>query len=48
MKPHVHLSAVHGIAIVLFIFAVFATLHMLAIAHPNNPLSRAFVTGAGM
>lgn len=42
MTPHVHLSPVHGIAVVAFTVAVFGTLHLLALTHDNRA-SRAFV-----
>lgn len=42
MKPHVHFSPVHAIALLLFIVAVLGTIHLLAIG-TDNRLSRAIV-----
>lgn len=42
MTPHVHISPVHGIAVLAFVIAVFGTLHLLALTHDNRA-SRAFV-----
>lgn len=42
MKPHVHLSAVHGIAMIALIIAVFGTTHLLALSHDNRA-SRAYL-----
>jgi ABC-type xylose transport system permease subunit len=36
MTPHVHLSAVHGIAVVALIVAVFGTTHLLALTNDNR------------
>lgn len=42
MTPHVHISAVHIGATVLATFAVFATLHLLALGNDNRA-SRALI-----
>lgn len=42
MEPHVHLSAVHGLAVLALVVAVFGTLHLLALT-ADNRASRAFV-----
>lgn len=42
MQPHVHLSAVHGIAAIALVTAVFGTAHLVALTHDNR-VSRAFV-----
>lgn len=42
MQPHVHLSPVHGIAVVMLIIAVFGTAHLLALTLDNR-FSRALV-----
>ena len=42
MTPHVHISPVHGIAVLALIVAVFGTTHLLALTHDNRA-SRAFV-----
>lgn len=36
MQPHTHITAVHGIAAVLFSLAVFGTLHLLALSSDNR------------
>ena len=43
MTPHVHISAVHGIAVVALIVAVFGTAHLLALSSDTRA-SRALVT----
>jgi hypothetical protein len=43
MTPHVHISAVHGIAVVALIIAVFGTAHLLALSSDTRA-SRALVT----
>lgn len=47
MKPHVHLTAIHGIAVILLVFAFFGTLHLLALIYPNNKALQAATAGAG-
>lgn len=42
MTPHVHISPVHGIAMLAFVVAAFGTAHLLALSHDNRA-SRAFV-----
>ena len=42
MKPHVHLTAIHGIAVVCVVVIVFGTLHLMALSKDNRP-SRAWV-----
>jgi len=36
MQPHVHLTAVHGIAVIALIVAVFGTAHLLALSGDNE------------
>ena len=43
MTPHVHLSAVHGVAMIALIVAVFGTAHLLALSSDNRA-SRALVS----
>lgn len=43
MKPHVHISPVHGIAIIALVIAVFGTLHLLALSNDNRA-SRALIS----
>ena len=43
MNPHVHISAVHGVAIVALIVATFGTAHLLALSNDNRA-SRALVS----
>lgn len=47
MKPHVHLSAVHAIAVICLVFAFFGTLHLWALGKPDNLVARAVTSGAG-
>lgn len=42
MKPHVHLSPVHAIAVVLFTIAVFGTIHLYCLSN-DNKFSRAWI-----
>lgn len=42
MGPHVHISPIHGIAMVLFVIAVLGTLHLLSLTSDNRA-SRALV-----
>lgn len=42
MEPHAHISPVHGLAMCLFVLAVFGTLHLLALSHDNRA-SRALI-----
>lgn len=42
MKPHVHLTAIHGIAVVCVVVIVFGTLHLLSLSNDNR-YSRAWV-----
>jgi hypothetical protein len=41
MKAHVHISPVHGIAVIALVIAVFGTAHLLSLSHDNR-LSRAY------
>ena len=43
MTPHAHLSAVHGIAYIALVVAVFGTVHLLSLSNDNRA-SRAFVS----
>jgi hypothetical protein len=43
MTPHVHISAVHGIAIIALVVAVFGTAHLLALSSDSRA-SRALVS----
>lgn len=43
MQPHVHISAVHGVAIVALIVATFGTAHLLALSSDSRA-SRALVS----
>lgn len=43
MKPHVHISPVHGVAVIALVVAVFGTLHLLALTKDNRA-SRALVS----
>lgn len=43
MTPHVHISAVAGVAIISMVVAVFGTAHLLALSHDNRA-SRALVS----
>ena len=36
MTPHVHLSAVHGIAVIALVVAVLGTAHLLALTNDNR------------
>lgn len=36
MQPHVHISAVHGIAVIALVLAVFGTAHLLALTNDNR------------
>lgn len=42
MTPHTHLSAVHGVAVLAFIVAVFGTVHLLALG-TDSRWSRAVI-----
>lgn len=42
MTPHVHLSPVHGIAVLSLVVAIFGTAHLLALTSDNR-LSRALI-----
>ena len=42
MTPHVHLSAVHGIAVIALVTAVFGTAHLIALP-ADSRLSRALL-----
>lgn len=39
---HVHMSPVHGVAVIALTIAVFGTIHLLALGSDSRP-SRAFV-----
>ena len=43
MQPHVHISAVHGVAALTFTIAALGTIHLLAITHPDSRPGRAFL-----
>lgn len=43
MEPHTHISAVHAVTFLLFVFAVLSTIHLFAITNPDNRAARAFV-----
>lgn len=36
VTPHVHISPVHGIAVIALVTAVFGTIHLLALSHDNR------------
>ena len=36
MQPHVHISAVHGIAVIALVLAVFGTAHLLALTNDHR------------
>lgn len=38
-----HVSAVEGLKIALFVFAILGTVRLLALSHPNNNISQAFL-----
>lgn len=42
MRPHVHLSAVHALAVLLFIIAVFGTVHLYCLS-TDNRFTRAWI-----
>ena len=42
MTPHVHMSPVHGVAVVALVIAVFGTAHLLALTSDSRP-SRALI-----
>jgi hypothetical protein len=42
MQPHVHMSAVHGLAALALVITVMGTAHLLAISHDTR-LSRAYL-----
>ena len=42
MTPHVHMSPVHGIAVVALVVAIFGTAHLLALSSDTRP-ARALV-----
>lgn len=37
MQDHVHISAVHGIAVIALVIAVFGTAHLLALSSDSRP-----------
>lgn len=43
VTPHVHLSAVHAIAVLALVVALFGTAHLIALSHPDNRLGRALI-----
>jgi hypothetical protein len=43
MNPHVHLSPVHGVAVIALVVAVFGTAHLLALSSDNRA-SRALIS----
>lgn len=42
MPPHTHISAVHGIAVIALVLAIFGTAHLLALSSDSRP-SRALL-----
>lgn len=44
MQPHVHLSAVHGIAVLALVTAVFGTAHLIALTHEDSRAARALIS----
>jgi len=36
MTPHVHISPVHGLAVIALVVAVFGTAHLLTLSHDNR------------
>jgi hypothetical protein len=42
MKPHTHLTAIHGIAVVCVVVIVFGTLHLYSLSRDDR-FSRAWV-----
>lgn len=42
MPPHTHISAVHFLAVALFVFALFSTLHLLSLSSDSR-LARAYM-----
>lgn len=42
MRPHTHISAVHGLAVLLFVIATLGTMHLLALGNDTR-FSRAFL-----
>ena len=45
MQPHVHLSAVHGIAVIALVTAVFGTAHLIALTSDTRPARALFGLG---
>lgn len=45
MDPHTHISAVHFLATALFIFALFGSLHLLALSSDNRAARALIATG---
>ena len=43
MTPHVHISPVHGLAVIAMVTAVFGTAHLLALSQDNR-FTRALVS----
>jgi hypothetical protein len=43
MRPHVHISATHGLAVIALVVAFFGTAHYLAMG-ADNRLSRAWLS----
>ena len=41
-EPHIHASAINAVMIALAVVVVFGSLHLLALDHPNHPLSVAW------
>jgi len=42
MTPHVHMSPVHGVAVLALVLAVFGTAHLVALSSDSRP-SRALM-----
>lgn len=41
--PHVHLSGMTGLLLVLFIIAAFGSMHLLAASAPDNKFARGWL-----
>lgn len=42
MKPHTHISAVHGLAVIALVLAVFGSAHLVAVSRDTR-FSRALI-----
>lgn len=45
MEPHVHFSAVHGVAVLALVVAVFGTAHLLALSSDSRPAKALIALG---